>query len=110
MASMMRRVTISIPTGSTAAVNRKNMLAATTPGAASHTMRKIGGTFFSEWKRSCQSCLGIHTVSALAIFFLIFIWGTVLKLSSLGAYAAASPNGLKGIYLGTGLGDLKPLS
>src|ERR1700686_4309527 len=78
MASIIRRVTISIATGSTAAVNRINRLAATTPGAASHTIRKIGGTFFREWKRSCQSCLGIHTVSALFIIFVFVIGGPVL--------------------------------
>src|SRR5579864_8019427 len=110
MASIIRRVTISIATGSNAAVNRIARLAPTTPGAASHTMRKIGGTFFREWNRSCQSCLGIQTVSAIFIIFVFVIGDPVLNLSSLGACADASPKGLEGINLGMDPGGLRPLA
>src|SRR6476620_9617878 len=77
MASMICRVTISMPTGRTAATKRQKRLAATTPGAASQTMRNMGGTFRRELNRSCQSFFGIQTVSALIIFFTVavVIWG-----------------------------------
>src|SRR6476661_150807 len=73
MASMICRVTISMPTGRTAATNRQKRLAATTPGAASQTMRNMGGTFRRELNRSCQSFFGIQTVSALIIFFTVAV-------------------------------------
>src|SRR5579864_3784294 len=99
MASIIRRVTISIATGRRAAVNRIIMLAATTPGADSHTMRKIGGTFFRELKRSCQSCLGIHTVSAFVIIFFVVIRIPVESIVA-RCLCRCWPKGLTGINLG----------
>src|SRR6266849_3206096 len=54
MESIILRVTPSIVIGITAAIRRKSTLDATTPGAASHTILKMGGTFFSELTRSRQ--------------------------------------------------------
>src|SRR5882724_10125304 len=65
---MIRRVIPNSAVGTKPAVIRKIRLEATIPGAASHTILKIGGTFCREVIRLCQLCLIGSSTSTVAAF------------------------------------------